>query len=84
MKMKLFLRHQINQVLSSYMNDYFDHKEVLYLKQQFVDALRRAVENGGNVGTGILTKIASTSSGGESVQAGSVLTLPKLRAEKMK
>jgi hypothetical protein len=88
---KDFLEEQIAQVLTTYINDYFDNKELLYLKQQFVDNLRRAVDSGNQSGYNsntILSKIQyATSNNAKSssaVSSGTILTLPKLKAEKMK
>lgn len=67
-EIKAFLEEQISGVLSSYMTDYFD-KEMAYLRNQYVEGLRRVVDD---------------DKGNSKVSAGSVMQMPRFRAEKMK
>jgi hypothetical protein len=67
-EVKAFLQEQIMGVLSSYLVDYFD-KEMAFLRAQYVEGLRRVVDD---------------DKGTSKVSAGTVLQMPRLRAEKMK
>jgi len=67
-EIKAFLEEQIMGVLSSYMSDYFD-KEMAHLRNQYVEGLRRVVDD---------------DKGPSKVSAGSVMQMPRFRAEKMK
>jgi len=67
-EVKAFLEEQIMGVLSSYMADYFD-KEMAHLRNQYVDGLRRVVDD---------------DKGPSKVSSGTVMQLPRFRAEKMK
>ena len=63
-----FLQEQIMGVLSSYLGDYFD-KEMQHVRNQYVEGLRRVVDD---------------DKGPSKVSAGSVLQMPRFRADKMK
>ena len=63
-----FLQEQIMGVLSSYLGDYFE-KEMQHVRNQYVEGLRRVVDD---------------DKGPSKVSAGSVLQMPRFRADKMK
>jgi hypothetical protein len=63
-----FFEDQISSVLSGYVSDYFE-KEITHSRNQYVDCLRRAVDDSSSL---------------SKVSAGSILQLPFLRAEKLK
>lgn len=85
-----FLEEQISQVFSVYVQDYFDGKEILYVKQVFVNDLRRVVVDSDSkysmvskVPTPLVIDRAITNDHCQ-VNAGSIFTMPKLQAGKIK
>lgn len=67
-EIKRFLEEQISGVLSSYLSDYFD-KEMAHVRNQYVEGLRRVVDD---------------DKGPSKVSAGTVLKMPRFKAENMR
>eukprot|EP01031_Cornospumella_fuschlensis_P033224 gene33224-40198_t len=73
MEIREFFEEQISQVLSSYVSDYFE-KELLHVRTQCTQLLKKAVEEGGGGGLGGVGRISG----------GTLLTPPVVKWEKLK